>query len=119
MNKIQDLLVELRRTPGIKGAAVLTADGLVAAESLDARYRSEVVAGLTSYMLMTTNRSLREGGLGDCSQFVLHATHGKAMFIALEQSFLVVMFDQFADLPAARREVQDAASRIRRVARMV
>ena len=59
MSKIHEMLTELRRTPGIKGAAVLTADGLVAAESLDERYRSEVVAGLTSYLLMTTNRSLR------------------------------------------------------------
>jgi predicted regulator of Ras-like GTPase activity (Roadblock/LC7/MglB family) len=118
MSKIQDLLVDLRRTPGVKGAAVLTSDGLVAAESLDARFRSDVVAGLTSYLLMTTNRSLREGGLGDCSQFVLHATAGKAVFVALEQSFLVVMFDQFADLPAARKDVQEAAARIRRAARM-
>ncbi len=119
MSKIQEMLVELRRTPGIKGAAVLTFDGLVAAESLDERYRSEVVAGLTSYLLMTTNRSLREGGLGDCAQFVLHATHGKAVFVALEQAYLVVMFDQFADLGAARKEVQDAAHRIRRSTRMV
>lgn len=118
MSKIHEMLTELRRTPGIKGAAVLTADGLVAAESLDERYRSEVVAGLTSYLLMTTNRSLREGGLGDCSQFVLHATHGKAVFVALEQAYLVVMFDQFADLQGARQEVVDVAQRIRRSARM-
>lgn len=119
MSKIHEMLTELRRTPGIKGAAVLTADGLVAAESLDERYRSEVVAGLTSYLLMTTNRSLREGGLGDCSQFVLHATHGKAVFVTLEQAYLVVMFDQFADLQAARQDVVDVAQRIRRSARMV
>lgn len=118
MSKIQEMVVELRSTPGIKGVALITSDGLVAAESLDERYRSEVVAGLTSYLLMTTNRSLREGGLGQCTQFVLHATHGKAVFTTLDDSYLVVLFDQFADLTAARREVQGIAGRLRRATRL-
>jgi predicted regulator of Ras-like GTPase activity (Roadblock/LC7/MglB family) len=118
MSKIHDMVVELRSTPGIKGAALITSDGLVAAESLDERYRTEVVAGLTSYLLMTTNRSLREGGLGQCSQFVLHATHGKAVVTALEDAYLVVLVDQFADLAAARRDVQGVAGRLRRATRL-
>jgi predicted regulator of Ras-like GTPase activity (Roadblock/LC7/MglB family) len=118
VSKIHDTVAELRRIAGVKGAAVITNDGLVAAESLDARYRSDVIAGLTSYLLMSTNRSLREGGLGDCSQFVMHATHGKAVLIGLEESFLVVLFDQFADLQTARKELQEAAQRIRRTSRI-
>jgi len=118
MSKIHETLAELRRLAGVKGAAVIMADGLVAAESLDARYRSEVVSGLTSYLLMTTNRSLREGGLGECAQFVLHATHGRVMFLALGEAFLVVLFDQFADLPAVQDDVLEAAQRVRRLARI-
>jgi len=118
MGKINDTLEELRRLAGVKGAAVVMVDGLVAAESLDERYRSEVVAGLTSYLLMTTNRSLREGGLGECAQFVLHATHGRVMFLALREAFLVVVFDQFADLPAVSVDVQEAAQRIRQLTQM-
>ena len=119
MSKIKDTLQELRRTAGVKGAALLTTDGLVAAEALDERFPSDVVAGLASYLLMTTNRSLEEGGLGSCSQFVLHATHGRAVFVALDDSYLVVLFDQFADVDAARTEVQEAVQRIRRSTRMV
>jgi predicted regulator of Ras-like GTPase activity (Roadblock/LC7/MglB family) len=118
MNKIQESLEELRAVAGVKGAAVVMGDGLVAAESLDERYRSEVVAGLTSYLLMTTNRSLDEGGLGDCTQFVLHATHGRVMFLALGESYLVVIFDQFADLQGVSSDVQEAAQRIRRLTRL-
>ncbi len=118
MSKIKDTLVELRRTAGIKGVALLTADGLVAAEVLDERFPSDVVAGLSSYLLMTANRSLEEGGLGSCSQFVLHATHGRAVFVALEGSYLVVLFDQFADVESARTEIQDAVQQIRRTARL-
>ncbi len=113
MGKINETIEGLRRQAGVKGAAVIMADGLVAAESLDARYRSEVLAGLTSYLLMTTNRSLREGGLGECTRFVMHATHGKVMFLALRDAFLVVVFDQFADLQAVSGAVQEATERLR------
>jgi len=116
--KIQELLEELRRTPGVKAAALLTADGLAAAESLDPAFRSDVVAGLTSFLLTTTNRSLRDAGLGGCTQFELHASHGRALVLALDESCLVVMCDQFADLQAARREAQDTARRIRLCARL-
>jgi predicted regulator of Ras-like GTPase activity (Roadblock/LC7/MglB family) len=118
MSKIHDTVADLHRLPGVKGAAVLTLDGLVAAESLDQGLGSEVMAGLTSFLMMTTNRSLEEGNLGRCSQFVLHATNGKAILHGLEDAYLVVMFDQFADVTQVRREIQDAAQCIRRASRL-
>jgi predicted regulator of Ras-like GTPase activity (Roadblock/LC7/MglB family) len=118
MNKIQDVVTELRGVPGIKGAAVVTLDGLVAAAALDAGTGADVVAGLASYLLMTTNKSLEEGGMGACSRLSLTATHGKAVFVDLAQSYLVVLFDQFADLAATRKDVDEAAARIRRTMRI-
>ena len=118
MSRIHDAIKELHQLPGVKGAALLTTDGMVAAESLDEGLRSDVVAGLTSYLLMTTTRSLEEGGQGKLSQFVLHATHGKVILSIMEDSCLVVLFDQFADPNHAKREVQEAAHRIRRASRM-
>ena len=64
---------------------MLTTDGMVAAQSFDKTMSSDVVVGLTSYLMMTTKRTLAEGGLGACSQFVLHATNGKAVFITLDE----------------------------------
>lgn len=118
INQIQDVLTDLRRTAGVKGAAVLTHDGLLAAEDLEERFHSDVVVGLSSYLMMTTSRALREGGLGACSHIVLHATHGKAIFATLEESYLVVLVDQFADMGAVRREFQEATQRIRRSSRL-
>ncbi|MCA8949841.1 MAG: roadblock/LC7 domain-containing protein [Planctomycetes bacterium] len=118
MNAIQDTLESLHRITGIKGGAVVTLDGLVAAESLDDRFSSDVVGGLASFLLMTMNRSLREGGLGDCRQFMLHATHGKVILTALDEAYLVVIFDQFADVATVRSEVAEAATRIRHTARL-
>lgn len=118
MSKIQDALAELHRTPGVKGAALVTNDGLLAAQSLDERFTSDVVAGLSSYLMMTTNRCLDEGQLGKAAQVVLHASNGKAILTSLDDSCLVVLFDQFADPAQAKREVQEAAQRIRRLSRI-
>ncbi|MCR9245701.1 MAG: roadblock/LC7 domain-containing protein [bacterium] len=118
MNAIQDALRDLHHRSGIKGAVVVTLDGLVAAESLDDRYPGDVVGGLASFLLMTLNRSLKEGGLGGCDQFLLHATHGKVILKALDDAYLVCLFDQFADVATVRQEVREVAQRIRMSSRI-
>lgn len=118
MSKIHDAVSELRHAPGVRGAAVVTADGLVATASLATGLESEVVSGLASYLMMTTNRSLAEGGYGPATKLLLNATHGKAVFVQIDQSYLVVLFDQFAEIAQADREVDDAVTRIRRASRL-
>lgn len=118
MSRIHDTIVELHGLPGVKGAALITNDGLVVASSLDESFQDDVIAGLTSYLLMTTRRCLAEGGLGKASHYVLTATHGKTILVAVEDSTLVVVLDQFADVQQTRREAQEAAQRIRRASRI-
>ena len=118
MSSIQENLNDLRRAPGVKGCVLLTEDGLVVAQSLDARFRDDVVAGLASYLVMTSTRALGEAGLERFETFSLHATHGKAVFACMEGSFLVVLLDQFADLDGCRSEIQGTMQRLRRLAKM-
>lgn len=118
MSSIQESLNELRRAPGVKGCVLLTDDGLIVAEALGNKFREDVIAGLASYLVMTTDKVLTEGGIQRFDQFTVHAAHGKAVFVDLDGSFLVVLLDQFADLEASRPEIQGAAQRLRRSARM-
>lgn len=118
MSKIHDSVAELHRLPGVKGVALITNDGLVVASSLAESLQSEVISGLTSYLLMTTQRCLEEGGLGRASSYVLTATHGKAIVIAIDDSSLVLMLDQFADVTRTKREAMEASQRIRRASRL-
>ncbi|MEY4828957.1 MAG: hypothetical protein RLZZ562_753 [Planctomycetota bacterium] len=118
MNPIQETLEDLRHVSGVKGCMVVTHDGLVVADSLGPRYRQDIVAGLSSYLAMTTNRALAEGGLGKFDSFVLHAAHGKSVFHDIGEAVLVVLMDQFADLEQGRHELQSAVQRLRRSARL-
>ena len=116
MSKIKEALVALRGTPGVKGAALLTADGLVAASSLDEACNTDALAGLASYLMTSTNRALQEGAMGACARVTIQASNGKALIVDIADSTLVVVFDQFADVGAARGPVDDAVARIRRFA---
>jgi predicted regulator of Ras-like GTPase activity (Roadblock/LC7/MglB family) len=118
MSRIHDAVVELHRLPGVRGAAVITDDGLIAASSLDDNQSSDVLAGRSCYLVMTTNRCHEEGGRRPSARMALHATHGKATFTKLEDACLVVLYDQFADPAQSDREVQEAAGRIRRTSRI-
>jgi predicted regulator of Ras-like GTPase activity (Roadblock/LC7/MglB family) len=118
VNPIQEYLNDLRRSAGVKGCVLIMDDGLIVAETLDARFRDDVVAGLTSYVAMVTNKALNEAGFDHFDQFVLHATHGKAVFLTIDKSFLVVLLDQFADLEQSRAEIQGTVQRLRRTARL-
>lgn len=116
MSKIQEALAGLRSTPGVKGVALLTADGLVAAAALDAACDAEALAGLASYLMTSTNRALQEGAMGPCARVTIQASNGKAQIVEMPESSLVVLFDQFADVAAARRPVDETVARIRRLA---
>ena len=118
MSSIQETLTELRQAAGIHGCVMLTNDGLVVAEALDARFRDDVVAGLASYLIMSTDRVLKEAGMSGFDQMTIHTAHGKAVFADLDGSFLVVLLDQFADLDSCRGEIQGSVQRLRRLARV-
>ncbi|GAB4164148.1 MAG: hypothetical protein Fur0037_29400 [Planctomycetota bacterium] len=114
MNKIQQILSDLCRAPGISEAALVTRDGLMAASALRDPGREETVAGLTSFLMMTTLRYLRETGMEDFTGFTLHATHGKAMFIDIDGAYLVALMDQFADPGVCRAPIASATAMLRK-----
>lgn len=118
MSSIQDGLNDLRRVDGVKACMLVTTDGLVVAESMGNRFRSDIVAGLASYLAMTTGKALTEAGLEKFDTFTVHAAHGKSVLVDLGESMLVVLLDQFADIEQSRGEIQGTAQRLRRSARM-
>lgn len=119
MSEIQKILLRLDKISGVKGTALLTSDGMMVASTLGEEFLDDVVAGLSSFLISTTRRSLAEAELGGrFSRFVLNSTHGKVILLDLSESFLVVITNQFTNLQSCLIEVQDAASEIRQVARI-
>ncbi|MCA9300384.1 MAG: roadblock/LC7 domain-containing protein [Phycisphaerales bacterium] len=118
MSAIQELLVDLRRLQGVVGAAVVTPDGMMAASDLDDRFDDDAIAGLISFLTSTTNRALVEMSSSGLSRFTMHTTHGKVIVDDADNSYLVVITDQFLDLATVVHEVDDATRRLRRLWRI-
>ena len=118
-NEIHDILAKLDRVRGVKGTGLLTDDGIMVASTLGEDFLEDVVAGLSSFLISTTRRSLREAELGGMfTRFVLNSTHGKVVMLDVGESFLVVITNQFADLGACLVEIQQAGTALRRAARI-
>lgn len=118
MSRIQEVVAQVGRLPAVRGAVLLTPDGLIAATGGCDAAQAEVVAGLASYLMMTTNRSLGEGVLGACDRLTVHASNGKAVIVDVGDSFLAVLFDQFAEIGPAAAGIDDAAVALRGAARL-
>lgn len=118
MSEIQTILSNLNEVDGVMGSALLTKDGIMVASLLGKGFLDDVVAGLSSFLISTTSRSLGEAGMGSFSRFVLHSTHGKVILVDAGDAVLVVMTNQFAPLPSCMQSVQESAVELRRVARI-
>jgi len=117
-HEIQNILATVGDMSGVVGSAVLTNDGIVVASDLGPSLAADVIAGLSSFLISTTRRSLRDAGMGDFSRLVMSATHGKVVLMDLGEAFLVVLIDQLADINASGDELQRAASELQRAARI-
>lgn len=118
MSSIQGIVNSLKEAPGVKGAALVTGDGIVIASALGCELNSEVVAGLASFLITTTRRSLTEGRFGTFKRLMIQATNGKLLLLDLGESFLIVQTDQFARLTDSRAEVDAAAEALQSLSRI-
>ncbi|MEY4672653.1 MAG: Roadblock/LC7 domain [Planctomycetota bacterium] len=118
MNRMQDTMAVLRELGGVRGCVVVTLDGLIVAKSLDAAFRQDAVAALSSFLMQTTERALHDNGMEPLTTFVLQANYGKAVFVRLENSYLVVLLDQFTDVRSCREDIDAAAAHLRRLAQI-
>ena len=111
-DSISAALERLNQAAGIKGSAVVTADGIMIKSALIDPASQDVVSGLISFLLATTRRSLADGGLGKLRRFAMHCTHGKVVLCDLGSSCLVVVTDQFTSLDDCLSAVDEASSSI-------
>ena len=115
---MKDLLAPLREMRDVRGCAVMTHDGMLVVGSLPPDSPEEVVAALTSFMVTTTNRSLRENGLENFESMMLTATNGNLLLISIGQSYLVTITDQFVDARELWEVARQTAQAVREAGKL-
>lgn len=112
---MKEILAGLVERAGIRGAVVVTHDGVMVTHSLKGGLDEELLAVLSSSLIQITVKSLSEAKLGGFDRFVLTARYGKLVLMDLDFAYLVVAVDRGLDLDRNMIEICSAARKLKRV----
>ena len=118
MSDFTAILGRVNEVSGVLGSALLTNDGIMVESLLGTGVSDDVVAGLSSFLISTTQRTLNEAEMGRFQRFVLHSTHGRVVLIDIGEATLVVLTNQFVNLDGCLESIQQCAEELRNAARI-
>ncbi len=112
---MEKILSELNSAVGVKGSAVVTKDGILVKSALDPGLKEDVVSALSSFLIATTSRALKECGIETFERFIITSTHGKVILVNLEDAYLVVVADQFINIDLTLVEIMSVARKLKKI----
>ncbi|MEM7263349.1 MAG: roadblock/LC7 domain-containing protein [Planctomycetota bacterium] len=111
---MKDLLESLNQVPGVDGSMVITPDGIMVTAALGPSLSEDVVAALSSSLMLTLKRGLEAvGGSEVPEEMILSAVGGKLIFADLGNAFLVVVTQPNLKLNTDLVEIRSVARRLR------
>jgi predicted regulator of Ras-like GTPase activity (Roadblock/LC7/MglB family) len=113
--RLQSVLAELRRLPGVVGATVARRDGILIAHSLPKTMDPKKIAAMAAAIVGTSEMAAVEMGLGSFNQSIVDTHVGMLMATgAGEEAILVTMLRNEANMGlihiSVDRAVQSIAS---------
>jgi len=115
---MKEVLSELNQEVGVKGAMVLTHDGVVVTAEIAPPLHSDQVAAIASNSIKDINASLKEMGASPFSKFIFNSTYGKMVFLETGTAYLVVVLDKHLNLDFTMLAISSAGRRIRSLGRI-
>ena len=97
--RLQSVLLELRRLPGILGLTIARRDGILIAHSLPKTMDAKKIAAMAAAIVGTSEMAAIEMGLGSFNQSIVDTHIGKMMATgAGEEAILVTMLRNEANM---------------------
>src|SRR5207249_3224170 len=116
--RLQSVLAELRRLPGILGVTIARRDGILIAHSLPKTMDPKKIAAMAAAIVGTSEMAAVEMGLGSCSQSIVDTHSGMMMATgAGEEAMLVAMSANGASMALIQTRVGRAGAPITAIAR--
>src|SRR5438445_798252 len=111
--RLQTVLAELRRLPGILGATIARRDGILIAHSLPKNMDPKKIAAMAAAIVGTSEMAAIEMGLGLFNQSIVDTHIGKMMATgAGEEAILVTMLRNEANMGLIHLSVDRAVQSI-------
>jgi predicted regulator of Ras-like GTPase activity (Roadblock/LC7/MglB family) len=110
---MKDLLKHLESVPGVRGAVVMTLDGVVVASLPDGVDQARVAAFLSA-VLVSIEKNAETLGLAPLQCLTLGASRGQLLLVPVGELALAVLADGTADVSATLAEVAGLTRRLLR-----
>ncbi|MBI5153962.1 roadblock/LC7 domain-containing protein [Candidatus Poribacteria bacterium] len=108
-------LSELNKTPGVIGAFVVAADGIIVASDFTTEINDEMMGALTSSIINSTEKATKKMEQGELVSFIVETDRNKLFFNATRSGFLVCVASPEANLGLVRVEMRAASERLNNV----
>ena len=115
---MRQILTELTQKVGVRGAAVVTRDGMVAASALTADTDEDALAAIGASLVLDTIKALANVRMEDVERVVIVGTRGKIILVDAHFAFLVVVTDHTIRLDVTMLDIAGAAYKLRKASRM-
>ncbi|MBL8766000.1 MAG: roadblock/LC7 domain-containing protein [Planctomycetes bacterium] len=112
------IIQSLKERVGVKGALIMTGDGVVAASDLGGSLDADSVAALASASVLRAMKSATELGLGRIRRLTLTAAFGRFVFVPLDELVLVVVTEPQLDLDLTLLEIAGPARQMIAMSRL-
>src|SRR5947208_3261409 len=114
--RLQSVLAELRRLPGILGVTIARRDGILIAHSLPKAMDPKKIAAMAAAIVGTSEMAAVEMGLGSVNQSIVETHVGMMMALgAGEEALLVALVYDDANLGLVLMALERAAKQVERI----
>src|SRR5204863_30401 len=114
--RLQSVLAELRRLPGILGVTIARRDGILIAHSLPKAMAPKIVAAMTAAIVGTSEMATIQLAQGRFVRAIVESDHGKLLSLgAGEEALLVALVYDDANLGLVLMALERAAKQVERI----
>src|SRR5438552_912092 len=114
--RLQTVLAELRRLPGILGVTIARRDGILIAHSLPKNMDPKKIAAMTAAIVGTSEMATIQLSQGRFVRAIVESDHGKLLSLgAGEEALLVALVYDDANLGLVLMAMERAAKQVERI----
>src|SRR2546429_314255 len=114
--RLQTVLTELRRLPGILGATIARRDGILIAHSLPKNMDPKKIAAMAAAIVGTSEMAAIQLSQGRFVRAIVESDHGKLLSLgAGEEALLVALVYDDANLGLVLMAMERAAKQVERI----
>jgi len=118
MNSIKSALKVLCNNKAVRGALIITKDGMVIEANLDKPEEAEAFGAFMSNIALTIKNSLSTMGHDDFNRYVIQSNQGRIFLVDLGNSVLIALTEIDIEMGQVNVALFQAATQVKKTGRL-